>query len=169
MQVPPGYVPSESLRAVTAERDRLAREAQERTEAEQTAKGEWEKVAEGRTKERDKAIGERDEWKGKFLSVARRAAFIADIAPQTTDAAAAYKLALVDKFVDDIDVDDDGNANPEKVKAAVKKTLDTYKNLAKPKGFGGDRSGQLPESPGDPSAPMSARERMRRGYESTRT
>jgi hypothetical protein len=152
-------VPVESLRAVTAERDRLAAEARQRTEDEQKAKGEWESVATKREQERD-------EWKTRFTSVARRSAFIAKIGPQVPDAEAAYKLAHADGLLDKIDVDNDGNANAGHIDEAVKKTLETYKSIfGKSASFGGERSGQQPET-GKVPDDIGGRERARRYYES---
>lgn len=143
---PPGFVPADQLRAVVAERDRLAAEARQREEDEAKAKGEWEGVAQKREQERD-------EWKNRFITTARRSAFVAAIANDVNDAEAAYKLALADGFLNDVKVGDDGNADERAIADAKKSTLDRYKFLKRGAGsFGGDRSGQQPESTGfDPS------------------
>lgn len=153
---PEGYVPADQLRAVAAERDRLAREKQEREEADQKAKGEFEAIAQKREQERD-------EWKARFTTTARRSAFIAKIAAQVADPEAAYKLAQADGLLKDVKVDDDGNADAKAIDEAVKTTTDTYKFLKSAGGsFGGERSGQHPDS-GPDLAKMSPRERMEYG------
>jgi hypothetical protein len=154
---PEGYVPSDQLRAVVQERDALAAEKRKREEDDAKAKGEFEELASKREQERDL-------WKSRFVTTARRSAFVASIAKDVQDAEAAYKLALADGLLNDVKVDDDGNADAEAVKKAVKTTTDTYKFLKGSGSFGGERSGQQPESSGfDPNKADSGT-LLREGY-----
>ena len=155
--VPDGYVPIEQFRAVTRERDEL-KTTQTRAEEEAAEKrGEFEQLAQKREQERD-------EWKNRFTTTARRSAFVSAIAPDVADADAAYKLAAADGLLNDVKVDDNGNADPTAVKAAVKTTLDTYKFLKRGAGsFGGDRSGQQPDSTGFDPDKAGSRDLLREG------
>lgn len=157
---PSGYVPVDQLRAVAAERDRLKREADERSTEEAKKQGEWQTLAE-------KNEAKAKTFEQRFMTTARRAAFVSKIASQVVDPDAAYKLALADGLLADVKVDDDGNADVGAIDSAVKKAVETYKFLKAGNGsFGGDRSGQQPE-PAPNLANASPRERMRVAYEST--
>lgn len=139
---PEGFVPIDQLRAVTAERDRLNREKEERETETQRQQGEWQKLAE---KNEEKA----KTFESRFLATARRAAFVASAAKggNIADPEAAYKLALTDGRLNDVKVDDDGNAEESVIAKAVEDTLKAYAFLKSGNGsFGGERSGNQPES-----------------------
>lgn len=152
-------MPAEQLREVAKERDDLKKAAADAEEAAQVKRGEWEGVAQKRETERD-------EWKGKFFTVGRRAAFVAAIATQVPDATAAYKLAVADGLLKDVKVDDEGEADSKQIAEAVKTTMDRYKSIfGKSRSFGGERGAQGAPQSDDPNTPISPRERLRRHHE----
>lgn len=149
------------------ERDELKNQQTAKEEEEAKKRGEFEELAQKRE-------AERDEWKTRFTLTARRSAFIAAIANDVNDAEAAYKLASADGLLNDVKVSDDGTAEGDAIAKAKKTTLETYKFLKRGSGsFGGDRSGQQPESTGfDPNKADSRdllREGIRRAGTSGRT
>lgn len=144
--VPPGYVPSESLRAVTAERDRLKKAADDAEAAKLTANGEHEKLA---AQEKTK----REEAEARAERVARRAAFLAGASGKVADPEAAYKLAVADGLVA-FKVDEEGiPEDPKAVETAVTEIGKRYPFL-KGKGtatsdFGNDHGGTTAGAPVD--------------------
>jgi hypothetical protein len=144
--VPPGYVPAESLRAVTAERDRLKKAHDDAEAAKLTANGEHEKLA---AQEKTK----REEAEARAERVARRAAFLAGSSGKVADSEAAYKLAVADGLVG-FKVDEEGiPEDPKAVEAAVAEVTKRYPFL-KGKGtptndFGNDHGGTQPGAPVD--------------------
>jgi hypothetical protein len=159
VNVPPGYVPAANLQAVVAERDRLAREAREREEATAKEEGRWQELAE-KNETRAKAAEER------VTRVARRSAFVSAASKAgVTDPEAAYKLALADGLLNDVNVDADDNADAGAIAKALEAAQKTYKFLKRDASFGGERGGQPEADASDPN--LSTRERMRRAYSST--
>jgi hypothetical protein len=83
------------------------------------------------------------------------------------DPEAAYKLAMADGLLSDLDVDDDGNAKDAKAPAAiVKSVIDKYEFLKPSKqsrDFGGPNGGHGGQPAGDPSK-LSADELLRAGF-----
>jgi hypothetical protein len=132
---PAGYVPAESLRAVTAERDKLKRAADEAERKKLEAQGEHEKLA---ATEKERADAEA----AKGLRIARRAAFISVAAGKVADPAAAFTLAR-DAGLVEYEVDDDGAPKDVKaVEAALAEVVKRYPFLkaqgAPTEGFGGN-------------------------------
>lgn len=155
------WIPRDRFDAVNTEREQLRREKEEREKADLEAKGEHQKLAEQEKAKREAA-------EARAVSIARRASFIGAAAGKVADPEAAYKLALADGLLNDLDVDDDGNAkDPKRPGAIVDDVVKRYEFL-KPKNgdrsYGGDRSGagSGPEI-GDPSK-LSARELLSAGY-----
>jgi hypothetical protein len=157
---PEGFVPVDSLRAVTAERDRLKREADDRETESQKKQGEWQAVAE-------KNDAKAKDFEARFLTTARRAAFVAEAAKagKVSDPMAAYKLALTDGLLNDIPVTDDGEAEQRAIAKAVEKITESYGFLKSGAGsFGGERSGQQPETTGFDPAKADSRTMLQEGY-----
>lgn len=156
---PEGFVPAEQLRAVAKERDDLKKQQDEAETKRAEEQGEWQKLAEKRE-------GEAKAWQDRFVSTARRAAFVAAAATgkvRAADPDAAYKLALADGLLNDVKVDDEGNADATAIAAAVKTTIDTYEFLKPGSGsFGGERGNAQPESNGVDESKLTSRERMER-------
>lgn len=143
-------VNSEYARLKKAEDDRVAKEAKERGDFEALHKQEQEKTAAA---------------EAKAVRIARRGAFVARAAGKVSDADAAYKLAEADGMLSELEVDDDGNADPKKVDAIVDKLIEKYEFL---KGTGntrtfGDPAGGNGGAPPDTSK-MDARDMLRAGY-----
>lgn len=116
----------------------LRKEKEDRERDELTAKGEHEKVA-----EQEKA--KRLEAEAKALGIARRAAFIGAAAGKVSDAEAAYKLAVADGMLNDLDVDDDGNAKDDKAPAKLVDEIVKKYEFLKPTGsrsFGRENGGR---------------------------
>lgn len=156
-QTPEGFVPKESLNAVTAERDRLKREAEERDREKAEAEGRWQELAQ---KNDDKAKS----FESKFLATARRAAFVAAASGKASDPMAAYKLAIADGLLDDVKVSDDGEAEEKPIADAVDVTLKKYAFLKSGAGsFGGERGSTQSEPTDDPNRKITSRERLEAG------
>ena len=156
VQVPPGYVPADNLRAVAEERDALKRERDEAERKKAEDEGRWQELA-GTEKQKREAAEQR------FIAVARRAAFVSQASKEgVTDPEAAYKLAVADGLLNDVKVDDDGNADVKAIAEAVKSAQGTYKFLKRDGSFGGERGGQPEPDASDPN--LSSRERMRRAF-----
>lgn len=141
---------SEYQRLKKAEDDRAAKEAKERGDFEALHKAEQEKTAAA---------------EAKATRIARRGAFVARAAGKVSDAEAAFKLADADGMLSDLEVDDDGNADPKKVDKIVDSLIEKYEFL---KGTGntrtfGDPAGGNGGTPPDTSK-MGATDMLRAGY-----
>lgn len=159
-----GWIPRQRFDEVNSRLQAYEREKQEREAEDLRKKGEHEQLA-----NREKAAREAAE--AKALRVARRASFIGAAAGKVADPEAAYKLAAADGLLDDLDVDDDGNAKDAKKPAGiVDELLKRYTFLKSDKStrdFGEPRNGASGSEPGDPSK-MSAQELLRSGFAQSR-
>lgn len=101
------------------------------------------------------------------MTIARRAAFIAAASGKVSDPEAAYKLANADGLLNDLDVDDDGNAKDPKAPAGIVDTLVKSYEFLKPndkaRDFGGDRGGAGGAPAGDISK-MGASDMLREAF-----
>lgn len=143
-------VNSEYQKLKTAEEARQAKEAKDRGDFETLHKQEQEKTAAA---------------EAKAVRIARRGAFVARAAGKVADADAAFKLADADGMLSDLEVDDEGNADPKKVDKIVDTLVEKYEFL---KGTGntrsfGDPAGGNGGTPPDTSK-MDARDMLRAGY-----
>jgi hypothetical protein len=115
---------------VNTELATLRKEKEDREAKELVDKGEHQKLAETEKAKREAA-------EARATNIARRAAFIGAAAGKVTDAEAAYKLAQADGLLNDLDVDDDGNAkDPKKPAAIVEDVLKAYEFLKLKNGTG---------------------------------
>jgi hypothetical protein len=158
---PEGYVPIDQLRAVTAERDRLNREREEADKKTAEEQGRWQELAQ-------KHEAKAKDFESRFMATARRAAFVAGISSKASDPMAAYKLALADGLLNDVKVNDEGEADEEPIAKAIDATLKKYPMLKAGAGsFGGERGSTQSETPGfDPKTATATQkmiEGMRRG------
>lgn len=140
------------LRALREAEDKRNREALE-------AQGKHEEVAKA-----EKA--KREEAERKAERIARRAAFIGGASGKVADVEAAY--ALAGSLLDDLAIDDDGNAkDPKAVEGIVKTLIERHPILKidekKSRSFGDDRSGAAGGTPLDPSK-MTSRDMISAGY-----
>ena len=160
-----GFIPRDRFDEVNGELQRLRKAEEERQTKELEAQGKHEQLAQA-----EKA--RREEAEAKAARIARRSAFIGAAAGKVADPEAAYKLALADGDLDDLDVDDDGNAKDPKRPAAIVDDIVKRYEFLKPKSNGGrsygdDRSGTgVPEGV-DPSK-LSSREMLSIGYAQSR-
>lgn len=155
-----GFIPRERFDEVNGELQKLRQAEEERQRKDLEQKGEHQKLAEQEKARREAA-------EARAVGIARRAAFIAAAAGKVADPEAAYKLANADGLLNDLDVDDDGNAKdskaPEKLVDEVVKRYEFLKaQNGTGRGYGGDRSGAggAPELP--PNA--TARDMISAGY-----
>ena len=160
-----GFIPRERFDEVNRELQARKAADEERERKELEAKGEHQKLAEAEKAKREAA-------EAKALTIARRASFIGAAAGKVADPEAAYKLAVADGLLNDLDVDDDGNAkDPKKPGAVVDEVVKRYEFLKAKNGdrsFGGDRGGNGQDAlPVDPSK-LNARQMLSVGYEQSR-
>jgi hypothetical protein len=156
-QTPDGFVPIESLHAVTAERDSLKRATEEAERKTAEEQGRWQELAE-------KNDAKAKEAQAKFESTARRAAFVSAISGKASDPMAAYKLALADGLLNDVKVDEDGNAEDDPITKAIDATLKKYPMLKAGAGsFGGERGGTQSETTGFDPKKATSREMLEEG------
>jgi len=154
------WIPRDRFDAVNGELAAIKKAEADRAEADLKAKGDHEKIAESEKAKREAA-------EARATNIARRAAFIGAAAGKTADPEAAYKLAVADGLIADLDVDDDGNAKDpkaaEKIVEEVTKRYEFLKPTKADKSFGGDKSGAGGGPELDPSK-MSARDMLSAGY-----
>ena len=108
----------------------------------------------------------REAAEARVVAVARRSAFVSAAAGQVADPEAAYKLAVADGMLDDLDLDEDGNAKDPKAAGKIVEALTkTYSFLAAPnnRSFGEPKNGQPPGPPADLSK-LSSRQLLELGY-----
>lgn len=155
-----GWIPRDRFDTVNAELQKLRSAEEERQRQDLEAKGEHEKLAAAEKAKREQA-------EQRALAIARRAAFIAAAAGKVSDPEAAYKLANADGLLNDLEVDDDGNAKDAKKPGAIVddlvKAYEFLKPTTKTRDFGGPNGGQGGQPAGDPSK-MSADELLRGAY-----
>lgn len=104
----------------------------------------------------------------KATRIARRGAFIARASGKVADADAAYKLALADGMLNDLKVDDEGDADPKIVDKIVEDIVKKYeflkgKSNGGDRSFGADQSGAGSGTPVDRSK-MSSADMLSAGY-----
>jgi hypothetical protein len=156
-----GFIPRQRFDEVNSELQAF-RKAEADRQAEQAKKaGDFEKVEASLRSRAEQA-------EARALTVARRAAFVAASSSKVTNPEAAYKLALADGDLADLDVDDDGNAkDPKAVEKIVDEVTKRYEFLKiddkKTRSFGDDRSGAGGAAPTDLSK-MGSRDLLSAGY-----
>lgn len=135
-----GWIPRDRFDLATTELAALKREKEERTAKELADKGQHEQLAANEKAKREAA-------EARAVHIARRAAFVAGASGKVADVEAAYKLAQADGMLNDLDVDDDGNAKDQKkVEGIVADIVKRYEFLKQQngtgRGYGGDKGGQ---------------------------
>lgn len=154
-----GYIPRDRFDQVNGELAALRKEKEERERADLEAKGEHQKLAEAEKAKREAA-------EARAVNIARRAAFVAAASGKVADPEAAYKLAAADGLLNDLDVDDDGNAKdakrPGQIVDEIVKRYEFLKVKNSGGSFGDDRSG-AGGAPQDVSK-MTARDLLAAGY-----
>lgn len=154
-----GWIPRDRFDEVNGELQKLRTAEEERQRKTLEEQGKHEELA-----KTEKA--KREEAERKALTIARRAAFIGAAAGKVSDPEAAYKLAQADGLLNDLDVDDDGNAKDPKAPGTIVdnlvKTYEFLKPSTKSRDFGGPNGGQGGQPAGDPSK-MTADELLRVG------
>jgi hypothetical protein len=159
---PADWIPRTRLDEVSEENRRLKKAEEDRVAAEAQRKGDFETLSKTEKEKREAA-------EAKALRIARRGTFIARAAGKVVDAEAAYVLALAAGLLDDIEVDDEGNAvKPAKVDSAVEEIVKRNEFLKptsgpNPRSFGEPKGGTEPNPGLDPSK-MDARDMLREGY-----
>lgn len=153
-----GWIPRERFDQVNSEL--VARKAADQAKADEEARkrGDFEALDKS-NKEKIAAAEDR------ATRVARRAAFIARAAGKVADADAAFKLALADGMLNDLKVDDEGDADTKVVDKIVDELVKKYeflKGKSNDRSFGGDTSGNG-GAPVDVSK-MSGQDMLRAGY-----
>lgn len=159
---PPGQpestVPYARFSEVNAELQKLRQAEEQRQRDELAKKGEHEQLA-----QREKSAREAAEQRA--TTIGRRAAFVAKAVAKATDPEAAYKLAMADGLLSNVEIDDEGNPKDGKaVETAVDETLKRYAFLkAGPKNsdFGAPAGGN--GQPGQ-AEPKTARDMLAAGY-----
>jgi len=151
-------VPYSRFKEVVDQNNALTKAQKDRDDATAKEQGKWQELATKREQERDALAA-------RFVTTAKRSAFVSAIAAQVADAQAAYILARDSGLLDAIEVDDDGNPKDAKAVAeAVKQTIERYKFLkVDSRTFGQDRGG-VGGSPTPNTDKLSARELMAAGY-----
>lgn len=156
-----GFIPRERFDQVNDELRTLKAAEEKRAADEAQRKGDFETLSKTEKAKREAA-------EQKATTIGRRAAFISKAVGKVTDAEAAYKLAAADGLLNEIEIDDEGDAkDPKKVDAAVEAVLKSYEFLksAEPrKDFGQPRNGQ-PGAPPVDTSKMTGRDMLRTGFD----
>lgn len=143
---------SEYARLKKAEEDRQAEEAKKRGDFEALDKAQKAKIAEA---------------EARAVRIARRAAFISAASGKVADPMAAFVLADGYGMLNDLDVDDDGNAKDpkaaEKIVDELLKRHEFLKGDPKRRSFDGPTDGAGAPAGGDPSK-MTAKDMLSAGY-----
>lgn len=153
-----GWIPRERFDQVNSEYGRLKKAEDERVAKEAKDRGDFEAL---HKQEQEKTAAA----EAKATRIARRGAFVSRAAGKVTDAEAAFKLADADGMLSDLEVDDEGNADPKKVDKIVDSLIEKYEFLkgnVNGRTFG-DPAGGNGGTPPDTSK-MDARDMLRAGY-----
>lgn len=154
-----GWIPRERFDQVNTRLQALEAAEAKKAEDEAKKRGDFETI--------DKAQKAKiAEAEARATRIARRAAFIAKASGKVSDPEAAFKLASADGDLDELEVDDDGNAkDPKAVEKIVDELVKRYeflKGKAGDRSFG-DRSGAGNPNP-DPSKLTTSRDMLAAGY-----
>lgn len=144
---------------MNSEYSRLKKAEEDRVEADAKKRGDFEALN-AQEKAKTAAAEER------AAKIARRAAFISKAVDKVADAEAAFKLALADGMLNDLEVDDDGNAkDPKAIEKVVDELVKRYeflKSTGNSRSFG-DPTGGNGGAPIDTSK-MTGQDMLRAGY-----
>lgn len=155
-----GWIPRDRFDEVNRELQARKKADEERERAEAEKKGEFEKVAAAEREKREAA-------EKRAIGIARRAAFIAAASGKVADPEAAYKLAAADGLLNDLDVDDEGNAKDAKAAPGIVESLIKKYEFLKPNGTSrsfGEPAGGNGSGPNFDPSKASARELLAAGY-----